>query len=177
MTNMIGSVEPSSLRRSCSSGPLSPGIRTSRRMQPGTLSLGKRPTNAGPKHRSRPRNRRVSNDVPSLCGRTHRRRQCTRSPARIDFSPENSLRVSSNCNLSMFVLLVLSGWLTRSKGRGPKNGTPASIPARRRCKISGCALTAPGRRRMPPLALSALACRRDCAMPSLLPIRASGPWP
>ena len=40
--DMIGSVEPSVLRRSCNSGPLSPGIRTSRRMQPGTLSLGER---------------------------------------------------------------------------------------------------------------------------------------
>src|ERR1700738_3483184 len=39
--NMIGSLEPSSLRRSCSSGSLSSGIRTSRGMQLGTLSLGK----------------------------------------------------------------------------------------------------------------------------------------
>ena len=38
---MIGRVDPSSFKRSCSSRPLSPGIRTSRRMQPSTLSLGK----------------------------------------------------------------------------------------------------------------------------------------
>ena len=31
----MGRVEPRSLRRSCNPGPLSPGIRTSRRMQPG----------------------------------------------------------------------------------------------------------------------------------------------
>jgi len=36
-TNTIGSVEPASCRRPCSSGPLSPGIRTSRRRQPDRL--------------------------------------------------------------------------------------------------------------------------------------------
>src|SRR6185503_18126781 len=41
------------------------------------------PTNFGPKDRSRPRNRLASNDVPSLFGRTHRRRQHARAPARV----------------------------------------------------------------------------------------------
>ena len=39
--NTIGKIEPISLKRRCSSGPLSPGIRTSSKMQPNTFSLGK----------------------------------------------------------------------------------------------------------------------------------------
>jgi hypothetical protein len=47
----------------------------------GHLRSASDPASAGPKHRSRPRNRLSSNDVPSPSGRTHRRQQRGRTLA------------------------------------------------------------------------------------------------
>ncbi len=57
----------------------SPG-RVSRLHGSRDRSISEHPASAGPKHRWRPRNRRASNDVPSLPGRTHRHRQYARTP-------------------------------------------------------------------------------------------------
>jgi len=73
-------------------------------------------TNGGPKHGSRPRNRRVSNDVSSRCGRTHRRRQCTRSPARDPLRRFTLHRLPWEPTLTFSVFLAASGSDNRQTG-------------------------------------------------------------
>ena len=76
----MGKVEPSSRRRPCSSGPLNPGIRTSRRTQPSSLSLGKFPRKFWLTDSSRLRSQPASNDVRLPPGTQHRRQRRTQTP-------------------------------------------------------------------------------------------------